>query len=59
MVVTRVKQPKKEIKKGKTICIEMAVKEINKPNQVDESQMSLITIMVMSRVGQECEDVAN
>ncbi len=37
----------------------MAMKEINKPNQVDESQMSLITIMVMSRAGQEWEDIAN
>ncbi len=47
VVVTRVKQPKKEIKRGKTISTKMAMKEIDKPNQVDESQMPLITIMVM------------
>ncbi len=38
VVVTRVKQPQKEIKRGKAISTKMAVKEIDKPNQVDESQ---------------------
>jgi hypothetical protein len=59
VVVIRVRQPKKEIKRGKVICTEMVVKEIDKPNQVDESQMSLIIAMVMSGVGKEWEDIAD
>ncbi len=58
VVVTRVKQPKKKIKRGKVICTEMVVKEIDKPNPIDESQMSLIITMIMSGVGKEWEDIA-
>jgi hypothetical protein len=58
VVVIRIKQPKKEVERDKVICIEMAEKEIDKPSQVDESQMSLITAMVMLGVGKEWEDVA-
>jgi hypothetical protein len=36
----------------------MAKKEIDKPNQIDESQMSLFTVMAMLGVGKEWEDVA-
>jgi len=59
VVVIGVKQPKKEIEKAKAICTEMTEQEIDKPIQVDESQMSLITIVAMSRVGKEWEDVAD
>ncbi len=58
VVVIRIKQPNKEVERDKVICIEMAEKEIDKPSQVDESQMSLITAMVMLGVGKEWEDVA-
>jgi hypothetical protein len=37
VVVTRAKQPKKEIKKNEAIYIEIVEKEIDKPSQVGES----------------------
>jgi hypothetical protein len=37
----------------------MAEKEINKPSQVGEFQISLVTIDVMSKVGNEWEDVVD
>ncbi len=36
----------------------MAKKEIDKPSQVGEFQMSLITTIVMLGVGKEWEDIA-
>ncbi len=59
VVVIGVKQPKKKIDKGKVICIKMAGKEINKPGQVDESQMSLVIVIAMLGVGKKWKDVAN
>lgn len=58
VVVIGAKQPLKKKKQGKTICIEMAKKEIDKPSQVGEFQMSLITTIVMLGVGKEWEDIA-
>ncbi len=49
----------KRIEKGKAICTKMAEKEINKPSQVGEFQISLVTIDVMSRVGNEWEDIVD
>jgi len=46
-----VKQPEKEIQRGKMICTKMVEKEFDKPTQVNESQMSLFIIMVMLGVG--------
>jgi len=54
-----VKQLEKEIERGKMICTKMVEKEFDKPTQVDENHMSLVIVMVMSRVGKEWEDVAN
>ncbi len=45
-------------KKKKTIYIEMEVKEIDKPSQVSEFQLSLAIVITMSRVGKEWEDIA-
>jgi hypothetical protein len=59
VVVIGIKQPEKEIEKGKVICIKMVGKEIDKPGQVDESQMSLVIVMAMSGVGKEWEDVVD
>ncbi len=57
MIVIGAKQPKKEIKKSEVIYTEMAEKEIDKPSQVGESQLSLTTIVAMLGVRKEWEDV--
>ncbi len=55
VVVTGAKQPKK----NKAICIKMEEKEIDKPSQVSEFQLSLTIAIAMSRVGKEWEDITN
>ncbi len=59
VIIGIIKLSEKKIERGKAICIKMVEKEIDKPNQVDESQMSLVITMTMSRVGKKWEDVAN
>jgi hypothetical protein len=59
VVIIGVKQLEKVIERGKTICTKMVEKDIDKPSQVDENQMSLVTTMAMLRVGKEWEDVVN
>jgi predicted SpoU family rRNA methylase len=59
VVVIGIKQPEKEIERGKVIYIKMVGKEIDKPGQVDESQMSLVIVMAMSKVGKEWEDLVD
>ncbi len=59
VVITGVKQLEKEIEGGKAICTKMVEKDIDKPSQVDENQMSLVTTMAMLRVGKEWEDIVN
>ncbi len=41
------------------ICTKMVEKEVDKPNQIGESQMSLVTIVVMSWVGKEWENIVD
>jgi hypothetical protein len=57
VVVIGAKQPKK--KKNKAINIEMEEKEIDKPSQVNEFQLSLAIVIAMSRVGKEWEDITD
>ncbi len=59
VVITGVKQLEKEIEGGKAICTKMVEKDIDKPSQVDENQMSLVTTMAMLKVGKEWEDIVN
>lgn len=64
MVVIEANQLEKEIEKegqekGKAIYIEMVEKEVDKLSQVGESQMSLITIVAMSGVGKEWENITD
>jgi hypothetical protein len=59
VVVIGAEQLEKEIEKVKTICIKLVEKEINKPNKVGESQISLVTTIAVSGVGKEWEDIVD
>ncbi len=53
------KATKKRNRKSEAIYTEMVEKEIDKPSQVGESQLSLTTIVAMLGVKKEWEDVTN
>lgn len=59
VVVTRAKQVEKKIEKTKAIYNKMEEKEIDKPSQVSEFQLSLAIPIAMSGVGKKWEDVVD
>jgi hypothetical protein len=59
VVVIGVKQPEKEIKKGKVICMKQHKKKLTNQVQVGESQMSLAIDVAMSKVRKEWKDVVD